>query len=131
MLDMNPVIRDTWTAELRSGKYAQGKTNLRKGDNYCCLGVLCELAVEAGVVESAKAAAVLDSTYYDDDEFLYGGALTMLPDEVMEWAGLKEAFPVVTSNGEWIDLSHLNDTGVPFEKIADYIDGKVDTAPVV
>lgn len=32
-----------WVAALRSGKYKQGKFNLCKNDEYCCLGVACEI----------------------------------------------------------------------------------------
>ncbi len=32
-----------WTDTLRSGIYNQAPTYLYDGDNYCCLGVLCEI----------------------------------------------------------------------------------------
>lgn len=36
-------IKEDWIKALRSGKYKQGTGCLRKGDEYCCLGVLCEV----------------------------------------------------------------------------------------
>lgn len=32
-----------WVKALRSGKYKRGTGQLKKGDKYCCLGVLCEI----------------------------------------------------------------------------------------
>lgn len=41
---MKKEIADKWVAALRSGKYKQGRQYLRTfEDNYCCLGVLCEI----------------------------------------------------------------------------------------
>ena len=31
-------------AALRSGRYRQARTKLRKADRYCCLGVACEIS---------------------------------------------------------------------------------------
>lgn len=41
---MNPELKAKWVAALRSGKFQQGRGQLRKGDEYCCLGVLCKVA---------------------------------------------------------------------------------------
>ena len=32
-----------WLKALRSGKYSQGQDCLKDGDDYCCLGVLCDV----------------------------------------------------------------------------------------
>ena len=40
--------RVAWVAELRSGKWKQGRGRLFDGKNHCCLGVLAEMAVQAG-----------------------------------------------------------------------------------
>ncbi len=37
-------LRDKWVKALRSGKYKQGTAWLRKHEQHCCLGVLCEVA---------------------------------------------------------------------------------------
>lgn len=49
MTKLKPDIKAAWVEALRSGKYQQGKNYLNSEGRYCCLGVLCELAVEAGV----------------------------------------------------------------------------------
>lgn len=41
---MDQRIKQLWLVALRSGKYEQGKRFLRAGEQYCCLGVLCDLA---------------------------------------------------------------------------------------
>jgi hypothetical protein len=41
---MNKEIKEKWINALRSGKYEQGKSQLRSLSNkFCCLGVLCDL----------------------------------------------------------------------------------------
>lgn len=41
---MDKELKDKWVAALRSGEYKQGRSYLKRGDLYCCLGVLCEVA---------------------------------------------------------------------------------------
>ena len=55
---MKPEIAQRWVEALRSGEYKQGLSVLRRidesgngQDSYCCLGVLCEIAV-AEVIEN-------------------------------------------------------------------------------
>lgn len=63
---------------LRSGKYKQGRGQLFKGGEYCCLGVACDLYGKANGVqwemEGSTAARMLD----EDCE---------LPRVVSEWFG--------------------------------------------
>ena len=40
---MNKKIKAKWLKALRSGKFKQGKDQLRLGNRFCCLGVLCEI----------------------------------------------------------------------------------------
>lgn len=43
-MSMNPELKAKWVAALRSGEYRQVSGRLRKGDGFCCLGVLCTVA---------------------------------------------------------------------------------------
>jgi hypothetical protein len=45
---MKAELKQLWVAALRSGKYAQGKSYLRVKNEYCCLGVLCDLMEPKG-----------------------------------------------------------------------------------
>lgn len=128
---MRRDIRDRWVAALRSGAYEQGRKRLRtSNDQYCCLGVLCEIAVETGVIPPP----VQQEVGYSDRPYKYGmetsngwnSSTTGLPDIVATWAGLgpqgmhvriphKEA-------EESFNLAYLNDNGSTFEEIADLIE---------
>jgi hypothetical protein len=119
-LDMNPEVRAQWCAALRSGDYQQAKRALRRGDSYCCLGVLCDLAVRAGVLDDATPAR------FDPDHrpgrMQYDGRSDYLPPSVQKWAGLSEDDPVL---GAARSLATANDAGCSFAEIADLIDGGV------
>lgn len=119
-------VLDWWLAALRSGQYAQVKECLAKviGDQagYCCLGVLCEVAVMHGVQLEKCAENNVHISY--DDEYLD------LPRAVVEWSGLQN---IVVNN--WIDTSNprvgesnryasdLNDElNMNFQQIADELE---------
>lgn len=111
---MHPEIRARWVAALRSGEYAQGRGSLRDGNQYCCLGVLCDLAVKDGVIGEPTLFGL---RYY------YGecGDSELLPFEVIQWAELEEADPTV--NG--ISLTVRNDSFEDpwnFNRLADLIE---------
>ena len=40
---MEPELKQKWIEALVSGKYKQGTQALKRADNFCCLGVLCDL----------------------------------------------------------------------------------------
>jgi hypothetical protein len=119
---MNPEIRARWTTALRSGNYQQGSGALREktahnGEKLCCLGVLCVIAEQDGVVTAAFNGLVEDGV--DAGLWAYDGRPDYLPESVKDWAGLTYANP--TSNGRY--LANLNDEGWSFARIADAIDG--------
>ena len=129
---MNAEIKAQWTAALRGGEYRQGQGQLRRGDEYCCLGVLCDLAVKAGIIPEGDSATNLlgDTDYGAEGNDLH------LPAEVMEWSGIGEHNPGVDratlpKGIQWASdptldgqaaLANLNDGGTPFALIADIID---------
>ena len=105
-------IRKAWVKALRSGKYKQGRNKLRnKNNEYCCLGVLCELAVKEGVIPEPKEGR---------RGYSYNRQAAYPPVLVAEWAGLKVRKGSY-SNGV-SDLAHDNDNGKSFDKIADTIE---------
>lgn len=109
---MNAEVKKLWIEALRSGEYEQGRGRLKTANNgYCCLGVLCELhreAVEGSWEESDN----------DNIGSFYEGQRYSLPKLVMKWAGLNECNPRVG----YASLETLNDSGVPFPEIANYIE---------
>lgn len=119
---MDEAIKAQWTAALRSGDYPQGKNRLRSKEGFCCLGVLCDLAVKAGVVKVDHRKyhpGLPDSPEY----WLFGDKLeeATLPREVRDWAGLPRN-PDVEFAGREQPIAGVNDEGVRFATIADLID---------
>jgi hypothetical protein len=121
---MDPKIKAQWVAALRSGEYKQGGGQLHNSiaGEFCCLGVLCDLAVKAEVDVRVQPGAF--GTEYD-------GQTGSLPAAVQEWARLDtpdpELAPTIDQDNDediyyWDEASELNDTGVPFSQIADLIE---------
>lgn len=119
---MDTEVKTKWLDALRSGEYHQGAHYLRSRggaeDNFCCLGVLCELAVAEGVIESPLM----------DEEMIYqygpGAERSYLPKEVQAWAGLPDMHGALLSSGDepWCSLTEMNDQEIPFEEIANVIE---------
>ncbi len=77
---MNADIKHLWIEALRSGKYQQGRGQLHINNQFCCLGVLCDIAPN-------KAWTGSQREWFNKEE------MTMLPDSVREWAGLETDDP--------------------------------------
>ena len=125
---MNPEIKAEWVKRLRDGR-EQTKHMLIRSDKkgnvlgQCCLGVLCEMAEDAGAVISLLDRN--DITYYGAEK-VHG----VLPIEVVKWAQIHNAIrnPLVrftNKSNAVLDrtLSQLNDDGYTFNEIADIIEG--------
>lgn len=118
---MNKEIKQMWVDALRSGLYTQGKACLRKNNDFCCLGVLSDLAEKDGV------GYWKDDKFHiiDDDDFTIS-----LSSRVSVWAEMKNISQMGTFyvGGEYgmITLSKLNDDGYSFVEIADIIEKEID-----
>ena len=120
-------IKADWLTALRSGEYKQGKGFLKNSlggiAQYCCLGVLCELAVKAGVVEKSEV---------DEDEYVYtfDGQSSYLPPKVATWADIHYQGKLyresdtgsISDRRVSVDLAGLNDYKLDFAGIADVIE---------
>lgn len=115
---MNPEVKGLWLTALRSGDYIQGQGRLHKvvggQAQFCCLGVLCEIAVGQGVIPSARAFRFDDG----NSEFEYGNSYVYLPPEVEEWACVDQEGRVDTD----LSLTSMNDSGYNFDAIANVIE---------
>lgn len=138
---------EKWIEELRSKKYVQGAAYLRQVDRdeterYCCLGVFCEMAVEAGIILAPYYMEPMNGRriyeYHSRDGQRWSG--TMGPD-VSLWGGFSlppglddadmrypgdGSFTMsgVSTSGPWsqqVTLASLNDDGLTFDQIADII----------
>jgi hypothetical protein len=104
---LNPEVKKDWLTALRSGEYQQTKGTLKRGDSYCCLGVLCEVLPDVSWSRNdARPAMVIGGMAYSS---------TSIPPVLRERIGLEET--------EMTYLIRMNDSyGAPFDGIADYIE---------
>lgn len=153
-LSMNADIKAELVKRLRSGDYKQGQEKLAaQGKDgvkrYCCLGVLCEIAVERGIIQRID----YDEEVWDLDDLTetrvrtstkYDGYDATLPLKVVEWAEVEstdidgrspdQRFDDYEGMGRFMregtarvtSLAEMNDTHVPFPRIADYIEENVE-----
>ncbi len=106
---MNKEVKDKWIEALESGKYKQGQENLRKGDKYCCLGVLCDI-IDTSKWYSYDFEGLYEYTY-NNVEASYGTTLPynlrikleITPEQQSELIQLNDAedydFPAIA---DWI-----------------------------
>lgn len=116
---MNPEIKQQWIEALRSGRYKQGQGSLRDHDEYCCLGVLCDLAEQAGIVKSNSITGW--SFIYSSLVDRFDESDLNLPIAVMNWAGIDLNYGVEIDVAGKL-LSNRNDQGDSFDVIADVIE---------
>lgn len=130
------MVKVLWLEALKSGKYKQGKGRLCKGGGesgftHCCLGVLCELAVEHGIVEKKVTysygcgVAYFKAIGEDEPHWTH----KVLLDEVTDWAGLSSNVGNFTDEGNKItvfvghtSLASLNDSADNFDKVIEVIE---------
>jgi len=126
---MRKEIADKLVTALRSGEYDQTSGRLRNGDNFCCLGVLCDIAVKEGVIEPWQRVKIHGEGrlgFVVDIEGESYEETSVLPNVVKEWAGMRSANGTY-NRGELDDtraLSSDNDNGHSFAKIADTIENR-------
>lgn len=110
---MKKEIAMKWVEALRSGKYRQGRGELRTKDNrFCCLGVLCEITKDKTNVDWSWPSDLYDPLCFD-------GKYTALPESVRVLAGMKS---ISGDLSETKCLASLNDAGMSFKEIADLIE---------
>lgn len=114
---MDAKVKQEWIDALVSGFYKQGKYQLREqGDFYDPCGVLCELAVNAGIIEPASFTPKSKHSLPDRSwsGYKYGSdGVTGLPAAVQEWAGVPYYIGM--------RISRMGDLGKNFEFIAQHI----------
>jgi len=110
-----------WFEALRGGKYRQGRYRLRRGNEYCCLGVACDLYAKDKGDKWVKVNLIKRT-------FRFLKETHVLPRKVKEWFGLNSTAGLF-KNGLTLDgvyettLINVNDTTeCSFPQIADLID---------
>jgi hypothetical protein len=125
---LKPEVKKAWVQALRSGDYTQSTGRLRTEGGFCCLGVLCDLAVDAGIGkwnDELRFETPYESNPYD------------LPPAVSTWAGGKVSGRELTAehvsaavDGENILVADLlvgfnDDHKFTFNQIADLIEDQL------
>lgn len=139
---MRREIAKKWVKALRSGKYKQGRSNLKqfnqKGEpRHCCLGVLCELYNDTMRKNHKKTLNTQTQEFYDSFDnagglrgiVTFNGKDSSLPVEVKNWAGISDPLGLGTfydDNEEPQCLADLNDIGKKFSTIANVIEENID-----
>ncbi len=105
-MPMNPEVKQLWIEDLRAHPELQGCGSLLTPDGlYCCLGRLCVLAIEFGIIEGPLR--------HQWSGFYQGpwDNTRLLPDAVIEWSGVRRDLEQT--------LAQNNDSGSSFATIAD------------
>jgi hypothetical protein len=112
---MNPEILELWVNALESGEFKQGANRLYKPDEnqWCCLGVLCELYRRAHPEDSRwTGGGFFQAPYHNNIGSSYSP-----PKDVLTWAGFYKSDnswwthpeTVLTIDGETADPATHND----------------------
>jgi len=98
---MNAQVQERWVEALKSEKYKQGKLHLRDSDdNFCCLGVLCDIFNPNHWKKGKRHYLFLEENYFPSYE-------------IQVWSGLNKTVMKT--------LADMNDAGHSFLDIAHYI----------
>ena len=110
---MNKEIKRKWIEALRSGEYKQAQHQLRDGDRFCCLGVLCD-------IHSKETGGEWVNGVYERNR-------THLSQSVMIWAGLASKSVYLPDNSCLTDHNdgsmYLNP--IKLTEIADLIEAQL------
>jgi hypothetical protein len=108
---MDKKMKRLWLKALRSGEYKQGKERLVSNDDkFCCLGVLCNVAIEHGA----------RLKWQQDRHGVWGAASKVDKQEAFLPYDLGEAVDIEMEMQE--HLARMNDHGKTFATIANYIE---------
>lgn len=114
-MSLHPQLKKRWVEALRSGKYKQGRQYLRdQSDQYCCLGVLCDITEKGKWYEAVSVTDRRKPVYRYVPLGRTEGTIAYLPRDIQDKAGL-------TTSTE-TTLAKMNDKGWSFKKIADWIE---------
>lgn len=124
-------FKPVWLKALRSGAYRQGKGNLcsegRTFDRFCCLGVAYDLLVQQGQGEWRQSVGDFERGLRAGSHIKSDNCM-LTPVAIPKWfRTVLEKIPAgVPRHGDVEDtLAHLNDNGIKFKDIANWIEEKL------
>lgn len=114
---MNPEVKQIFLEALRSGDYWVGRLFLNVNNkHFCALGVLCELAVKAGITQKFTKEY---AHYYGTESKKLKSAL---PIAVQKWAGLKDELGSFDADSPNMSIAGVSDYHQDFNVVADYVE---------
>ena len=115
--------REDLVYALRSGKYNQGRRALLYKDNYCCLGVACDISGLGEWVKDENTDIISNVAYVVRED---GSESTVqLPGPVSDYFGIDDNGNYFNEEGAIASLISKNDTyDLTFEEIADIIESE-------
>lgn len=124
---MDAEIAKQWVERLKSGKDTKGAGGLsvivKGAQQDCCMGVLCKMAIEAGV----PVTVTKTQQKYNEEvtEIEYDGKDCYLPESVRKWASMKSKKGCFSHSGDeaesLVGVNDRNDNfGPVIEKIEQY-----------
>jgi len=123
---MKRDIAERWVAKLRDPAVRQGRSMLGNVNGLrCCLGVLCDIAVEDDVINPPEPSLAAGR---DDPMLRYDTETSLLPESVVEWAGMRSKGGRYPAPSCYMDnaLFQDNDNGMTFAEIASIIERYVE-----
>lgn len=112
-------VRDHWIPALLSGAFLQTSDQLRFGDEYCCLGVACELLYDKVESPIELTRAPVGSGDYSLRSYEYNHQSQVLPHEVSDLLGISPSGYIVwTETNNITALTLMNDGSYEFSDIA-------------
>lgn len=115
---MNEELVRRWINDLRYGGHEQAMDFLKRGDGYCCLGRALEVIYGEDIWEENVHA----SKRYGAKVF----SLKLLPSYSTMDLEPKEMTLLGISYELTNKLTEMNDAGVPFKEIADYLEAQLE-----
>ena len=98
---MKAEIAKIWVDALRSGEYGQTRNWLKMDNDFCCLGLLCEISK----LGEWQGESVYRKSYLGDNR--------RLPKEIKKWSGIRTNMAQL-SKVRHNNLADLNDNGKTF-----------------
>lgn len=125
-----------WIEDLRTTTVGQARSQLRRGDNYCCLGRACEIS-QLNTWQAYSNINPSESSYsYGDFIADHFGNSGTLPWPVMKWLGLRRGVTDCVNIKALVEdqcplprilsASSMNDAGDSFPQIADWLEQHQD-----
>jgi hypothetical protein len=111
---MDSEVKARWLEALRSGQYTKGKSVLRSGDRYCCLGVLAEVEGFLEYDENRERPYFISSNKTSRHS-------TLMPDHISSKYGLGKMFDLRHASHQ-VALACINDQSDTFDDVIEYIE---------